>query len=64
MRLVFKHVDPLALHRSLVVEADTEHVKIACDQPGVVAVSHILTWQEWDELVDAVARPPFTEPAA
>ena len=54
VRRVYRHADELAPHRALTIEADGDSVKVICDQPGVASVSHVLGWQEWQELARCV----------
>jgi len=57
VRKAYQHHDELSPDRLLTVETDTEHVRIACDSPGVASVSHVLSWDEWAALVASVMDP-------
>lgn len=61
-RLVYSHKTPEDFGRAIEVRVTTDSVRVVCDAPGIAAVSHVLSWQEWDELVaavDAASLPPF-----
>ena len=54
MRKVYEHRTPEDFDRAIEVRVSSEQVRVICDAPGIASVSHVLTWQEWDELVAAV----------
>ena len=58
MRKVFNHSDALEPHRSIEVSLNDQVVRVTCDAAGIAAVSHVLSWQEWEELVAAVNEDP------
>lgn len=54
MKRIYEHRDELRADRTLTIEADAEHVRIACDSPGIASVSHVLSWGEWREMAAVV----------
>lgn len=52
--LVYVHRTPEDHNRAIEARVIAGTVRIVCDAPGIAAVSHVLGWQEWDELVRAV----------
>lgn len=51
---VYEHRTPEDHNRAIEVRVIGGTVRVVCDAPGIAAVSHVLSWQEWDELVHAV----------
>lgn len=54
MKRAYEHHDELLRARTLIIETDGQVVRVACDSPGIAAVSHVLTVEEWDVLVASV----------
>lgn len=53
-KLVYSHRVPEDFNRAIEVRVTERTVRVICDAPGIAAVSHVLTWGEWRELVAAV----------
>lgn len=56
MNRIYEHRDELKPERRLTIESGDQHIRILCDQPGIAAVSHILTLSEARELVAALVE--------
>jgi hypothetical protein len=62
VRKAFLHNDELNVQRTLLVEVDTERVRIVCDAPGIASVSHVMSWADWNRMVVSVLNPNVLNP--
>ena len=51
LKKVYVHSDEQDPGRVLEVRTNDSVVRVTCDAAGLAAVSHVMPWQEWEELV-------------